>query len=309
MNRDYSGRVVPAQANRGFTLIELLVVIAIIAILAAILFPVFAQAREKARQSSCLSNQKQLANAMMLYVQDYDETFPLAIGIQGANWNHLAYYFAPPDWSTSISAAAAARSASVWPNSVETYVKSDGVHDCPSADYTDYYEIVGLPKSTMAPGKRTYRIAQVYNGLLNMANPSIIKNPAIIPALWEGYGKSAEEGFSQVNPVLRCTEASAANGTCVFVPRKTGCSPTVNGETSTWFGFDQPAWVHGKGMNISYADGHVKWLNMSSGPSPATIAQVANYPFSIIDASGFPQGMYGDQNSCHRYWFSPDREQ
>ena len=60
--------------RRGFTLIELLVVIAIIAILAAILFPVFAKAREKARQSSCLSNLKQLGLAALSYAQDYDET-------------------------------------------------------------------------------------------------------------------------------------------------------------------------------------------------------------------------------------------
>lgn len=62
--------------RRGFTLIELLVVIAIIAILAAILFPVFARAREKARQASCTSNVKQLGLAWMMYVQDFDETFP-----------------------------------------------------------------------------------------------------------------------------------------------------------------------------------------------------------------------------------------
>src|SRR5947199_7004434 len=61
------------RSRHGFTLIELLVVIAIIAILAAILFPVFAQVREKARQTSCLSNQKQIGNAVMLYAQDYDE--------------------------------------------------------------------------------------------------------------------------------------------------------------------------------------------------------------------------------------------
>src|SRR5213082_792156 len=63
----------------GFTLIELLVVIAIIAILAAILFPVFAQAREKARQASCLSNLKQLGTAIMMYVQDYEESYPLYV--------------------------------------------------------------------------------------------------------------------------------------------------------------------------------------------------------------------------------------
>jgi prepilin-type N-terminal cleavage/methylation domain-containing protein/prepilin-type processing-associated H-X9-DG protein len=62
--------------QRGFTLIELLVVIAIIAILAAILFPVFAQAREKARQAACLSNMKQVGLALQMYAQDYDETLP-----------------------------------------------------------------------------------------------------------------------------------------------------------------------------------------------------------------------------------------
>lgn len=67
---------VTTRVRRAFTLIELLVVIAIIAILAAILFPVFAQAREKARQSTCTSNQKQVGIAVLQYVQDYDETFP-----------------------------------------------------------------------------------------------------------------------------------------------------------------------------------------------------------------------------------------
>jgi prepilin-type N-terminal cleavage/methylation domain-containing protein len=69
--------------RKGFTLIELLVVIAIIAILAAILFPVFAQARDKARQTTCTSNTKQTALAFMMYINDYDETFPLGFGRAG----------------------------------------------------------------------------------------------------------------------------------------------------------------------------------------------------------------------------------
>src|SRR5437870_10743090 len=82
--------------RKGFTLIELLVVIAIIAILAAILFPVFAQAREKARQATCLSNLKQMGLAEMMYAQDYDERYsnthlnavPLTFGLPpGGCWS------------------------------------------------------------------------------------------------------------------------------------------------------------------------------------------------------------------------------
>ncbi len=65
------------MSRRAFTLIELLVVIAIIAILAAILFPVFANAREKAREVACISNLRQIGTAVRMYVQDYDETFPI----------------------------------------------------------------------------------------------------------------------------------------------------------------------------------------------------------------------------------------
>jgi prepilin-type N-terminal cleavage/methylation domain-containing protein/prepilin-type processing-associated H-X9-DG protein len=76
-------RTVFVSRKSAFTLIELLVVIAIIAILAAILFPVFAQAREKARQTACLSNCKQQGTATYMYVQDYDETFPIGLYING----------------------------------------------------------------------------------------------------------------------------------------------------------------------------------------------------------------------------------
>lgn len=74
-----------SKAGSGFTLIELLVVIAIIAILAALLFPVFARARENARRTSCISNVRQIGTAWMMYVQDYDESYPPSNTINGAN--------------------------------------------------------------------------------------------------------------------------------------------------------------------------------------------------------------------------------
>src|SRR3569623_939949 len=80
---DQKKETLSMHTKRGFTLIELLVVIAIIAILAAILFPVFAQAREKARQISCLNNQKQIGLAFVMYEQDYDGLFPASTFFSG----------------------------------------------------------------------------------------------------------------------------------------------------------------------------------------------------------------------------------
>src|SRR5213082_1800693 len=81
-------RSAPMRRYRAFTLIELLVVIAIIAILAAILFPVFARAREAARKATCISDDKQLAAATLMYVQDYDERFPAMDSIGGDGCAH-----------------------------------------------------------------------------------------------------------------------------------------------------------------------------------------------------------------------------
>jgi len=107
--------------RRGFTLIELLVVIAIIAILAAILFPVFAKAREKARQSSCTSNEKQICLAVMSYAQDYDEILP-------------AYY----NFGAAVPAG-----ARYWQEVIMPYIKNTQVFVCPSRVTTNWIDSYG----------------------------------------------------------------------------------------------------------------------------------------------------------------------
>ncbi len=102
------------KERRGFTLIELLVVIAIIAILAAILFPVFARARENARKANCMSNVKQLGLGFQQYKQDYDETWP-AMYWSGSRWEPYPYY---------------------WGGEIQPYVKNSKIFLCPSKQDT-----------------------------------------------------------------------------------------------------------------------------------------------------------------------------
>ena len=116
-------RPVRSLKSHAFTLIELLVVIAIIAILAAVLFPVFAKAREKARQATCLSNEKQLGLAMMQYVQDADEMYPVGLINHGPN---PIGQMVDQWWSSTSTGTGAG-----WAGSISPYIKSAAMLGCP----------------------------------------------------------------------------------------------------------------------------------------------------------------------------------
>ncbi|MEO6907312.1 MAG: DUF1559 domain-containing protein, partial [Abditibacteriaceae bacterium] len=105
--------------RKGFTLIELLVVIAIISILAAILFPVFARARENARRTACMSNLKQIGLGIQMYVQDYDERFPL-VAVNG-----------PVSINTSTGASTYPAIIG-WSDALQPYIKNIQIYQCPS---------------------------------------------------------------------------------------------------------------------------------------------------------------------------------
>jgi len=158
----------------GFTLIELLVVIAIIAILAAILFPVFARAREKARQTSCISNMKQLALGFMMYKQDYDECHPNATASAGFyGWYAVPY----PTYGWH------------WPAATQPYIKNNQLLRCPSS----------APMTVFATSS-TVAISYSFNGLLaNSSDAAVVAPAKCIMVVEEGneawLGHADEQAF------------------------------------------------------------------------------------------------------------------
>lgn len=155
--------------KKGFTLIELLVVIAIIAILAAILFPVFAKAREKARQTSCASNLKQIGLGIMQYTQDYDEVFP-----PGYAGNGMVVQADPgmPGYHYMTDPGQVANGQGnyiIWADFVNPYVKSLKIYECPSAP----------AKNVMSYGYN-YAIsgAAVYGPVVPPLSVGAVKKPA-----------------------------------------------------------------------------------------------------------------------------------
>ena len=163
-----------SHSRQGFTLIELLVVIAIIAILAAILFPVFAQAREKARQTSCVSNMKQIGVSLLMYSQDYDENMV----------NHYYGAFNAGSRSNPNDASIpGAQQCSMWMDVVQPYVKNIQIFNCPSQSvYLDpmkirsgnqvlpfgkYLATSDIPAGTFTRLNGSYAINDAYWGLIN----------------------------------------------------------------------------------------------------------------------------------------------
>ena len=219
------------QVKFGFTLIELLVVIAIIAILAAILFPVFAQAREKARQTSCLSNCKQMGTATQLYIDDYDETYPPS-NIIDANadlsntsypWYVTKSKIACPYNSISYCQVNDAWSNWTWRDSIFPYVKNVNMYYCPSV------------KNIPAYGINLYLTCP--NGAWNTSQPktvSELKNTSEL-VLYTRCQQDSLYCRAEVTPNIIWIDGS-------------GCGPCHNG-----------------GDNITYADGHAKFCKKGQG--------------------------------------------
>jgi prepilin-type N-terminal cleavage/methylation domain-containing protein/prepilin-type processing-associated H-X9-DG protein len=148
------------QKKKGFTLIELLVVIAIIAILAAILFPVFARARENARRSSCQSNLKQIGLGAFQYTQDYDEKFPL--------------WFADKDGTAGqnmvTTGAGAANVDTGWAELIQPYLRSTQIFQCPSE--TNPPAAAGSNSTGYSDYMGNFYWINAYGGMVGMVAPA-----------------------------------------------------------------------------------------------------------------------------------------
>jgi len=145
-------------SRRGFTLIELLVVIAIIAILAAILFPVFAQARAAARQASCISNTKQGALATLMYAQDYDETIPLLDNNGSSYYSCCPSASCYPDWGTPGNDPN--EPDAMFTGVIQPYIKNSQIYYCPEIGKTNWpaaLAYLGIPYNVAMDQKGIYQ--------------------------------------------------------------------------------------------------------------------------------------------------------
>lgn len=274
------------KSRTGFTLIELLVVIAIIAILAAILFPVFAKAREKARSATCLSNLKQMGLGFAQYLSDYDQTYPpnkFDSGVTSPN----SYYNYCVEWYQMI----------------DPYVKSKKMYQCPSdkrklglaeIDITDGFSFsnpgnneTGYWGGDINATKMTHFISYTYNGFIGgcgEAAAATSGNAGVI----SGSTRSPKATFNDLGatePTWGIKETALANPSDKFIlwdgvpgdeaswnmakemATRTGISNSHNWNR-TW---SSQVWTpddtncpHSGGQNFCFADGHAKWLSGAS---------------------------------------------
>jgi prepilin-type N-terminal cleavage/methylation domain-containing protein/prepilin-type processing-associated H-X9-DG protein len=295
--------------RRGFTLIELLVVIAIIAILAAILFPVFAQARDKARAASCLSNTKQMGLGITMYAQDYDETYP------------QAYWYAN-DFN-------GADGYNQWSGMIQPYVKNVGVFVCPSDPNK------GLPPTNPGLDNQAPRISYVANAAVlprkrrsidpaNVASLAALEFPADTIVVAEmtntlscinDTSNAGTNGGGYVNKSHRSTNAfmtTATGGTwkgedsSQFAPNLSAVyAVTPALAAQAWATCKAPGYAggalqiaymqpdrHTGGSNYTFADGHSKWFRFEQTVNPnnflwgKSVYTAGGMP--VLDQSGFP---------------------
>jgi len=287
------------NTKKAFTLIELLVVIAIIAILAAILFPVFAQAREKARQTTCASNLKQLALGVIQYTQDYDECPPCGQ--------------TPPAWGVTPGVG--------WAGQIYSYIKSPGVYACPDDNAN--------ANLTTINGFATYLVSYAYNQ--NLANGStnngVVGNisklsSAPMTVLFTEIDGNAPRNNNACGAKYPSTDMEDGEAQRI-IQKGNFISGVMNGPygANDGFGDYQPflvtgpmgetglgaGWAcgldpvyslgrHSSGSNYTFWDGHVKWL-VGTHVSPGSNAASSTSHPTVGSVAGGTGSTYADGNA------------
>ncbi len=261
------------RTRQGFTLIELLVVIAIIAILAAILFPVFGRARENARRSSCQSNLKQIGLGVIQYRQDYDEFFPLA---------------SRPTANPFFG----------WADTIQPYLKSTQIYQCPS-EPNGPSDLPNAAATTPVVGYTDYW----YNAILSWNGNGANATPFATPIYGTGLNEAALLFASSTIMAGDGSTNGANPGSARY--RSNGCGNTVNNNAGNPDFANCPSATrlatigglgglgvqvrHLGGVNLAFTDGHVKWYrgdNESSTAANAVGSSKIYGPRAGFDTSG-----------------------
>jgi prepilin-type N-terminal cleavage/methylation domain-containing protein/prepilin-type processing-associated H-X9-DG protein len=269
-----------AFGKRGFTLIELLVVIAIIAILAAILFPVFAQARDAARKSTCQSNLKQFSVAFAMYGSDYDGLFPNpgGRGVVGNTFNGAAWYSATRNSATNQVTDSG--------QGIYPYLKQRG---------NSTNNVWSCPNSLPGAGSGQFDVGQNYsmNDYIRSAHPGQIVTAAgnapanYFPAFYTGANPDfVEPGPAQVILLFEVVQSSVGgnnrNGSIFFSSPNLGGNPSRYGAAGLPIG--APEEYHAGKSTFLYCDGHVKTTDPRATWNPAHQAAVQQFNAAYVNA-------------------------
>lgn len=277
----------PRAVKRGFTLIELLVVIAIIAILAAILFPVFARARENARRASCQSNLKQIGLGLMQYNQDYDNRFPMylvgqeSLASLAANGKTASASPTVPAEKYQIRHGIHGTPAGTghfqsWMDQIFPYVKSLQVFDCPSMKTPATVAAAGPPVEYVP----NYGINAYLTGMYNSASPWTPVNEAVVNGV---AGKVFACHNTQLNAYYTASDYNKYQSPAFI----TGASAAYRASLR------DITWGHLGGTNLLFADGHVKFSSLAKVPEISCYP--ANTDFNTI-------GVDSESASTCGYW-------